>query len=744
MDWFTNSVRGRLVLTSGVIVLLLSLRSVGAAELAGKVTNEQGTPLPYAPVQVRPDESSSPAFGVNADSTGVFVIRNLSPGRYLISADYVGHDPWREMIDLREPLRRVEIVLRTRPIRGQDIVVTAVRRLEATTAASVSVSLVTDDALEYRGVRSLDQALETLDGLQVFRSHSVATNSVSIRGSSDVLGGGVGNRVLLLVDGRPALNTDSGGQSWSLVPIGAVERVEVVKGAFSALYGSSAMGGVINLITRDPLGAPETRFVARYGAFEKPPAWMQYRSGLADFSETSVLHSDHRGSTGYVVYAAHNRSDGHRESSDYSVWQAYGKVAHTVFPGVEIGGSMGGGRSHAGYPHRWKSLLEPLKVPDEKKQDRQNKGWWNLDVTTKAGTLEHGLWNAGLYTYGMESATKQPLARLSSSVTSQRMGSRVQWQKQMAGFITQTFGGEGSLDFVRSDSVLYGNRSARNAALFSLSEVLLSTGQRLDFGIRGDYTSLPGKTTETLVNPKLGLTIPVGRTFFVRASVGRAFRSPSIAERYLVLEPAGGTEFAPNDSLRPEKMKSYELGLTHDLSPVLKMDVAAFVNDYDDWIYWRELPVQTDGRYRFQVANLLKVRMSGVDAQATLEPFQGFSLALNYLYLRAEDRTTGRSNPTIPYRPRHTFSGVVVFTHGKLRNTVVVRGRSRVEEEVFAAYQVDAPHGFVLTHLRTDYSLRRWLTFSFETNNLFNVQYEEMARFRMPGRSFSVGLTMKR
>jgi len=191
-------------------------------------------------------------------------------------------------------------------------------------------------------------------------------------------------------------------------------------------------------------------------------------------------------------------------------------------------------------------------------------------------------------------------------------------------------------------------------------------------------------------------------------------------------------------------MKSYELGLTHDLSPVLKMDVAAFVNDYDDWIYWRELPVQTDGRYRFQVANLLKVRMSGVDAQATLEPFRGFSLALNYLYLRAEDRTSGRSNPTIPYRPRHTFSGVVVFTHGRLRNTVVVRGRSRVEEEVFAAYQVDAPRGFVLTNLRTDYSLRRWLTFSFEANNLFNVQYEEMARFRMPGRSFSVGLGMKR
>ncbi|MCB0627341.1 MAG: TonB-dependent receptor plug domain-containing protein, partial [Saprospiraceae bacterium] len=81
----------------------------------------------------------------------------------------------------------------------------------------------------------------------------------SIRGASEVAGGGIGNRVLLLIDGRPALSPESGGALWNLVPLNSVERIEVVKGAYSSLYGSSAMGGVINVITHKPEAEPLTR-----------------------------------------------------------------------------------------------------------------------------------------------------------------------------------------------------------------------------------------------------------------------------------------------------------------------------------------------------------------------------------------------------------------------------------------------------------------------------------------------------
>src|SRR5690606_6490425 len=94
--------------------------------------------------------------------------------------------------------------------------------------------------------------------------------SLSIRGSSEVAGGGIGNRVLLLLDGRPAITPESGGALWNLVPLGALERIEVIKGAYSSLFGSSAMGGIVNLITRLPDTVAHTD-ISISGGFYEPP-----------------------------------------------------------------------------------------------------------------------------------------------------------------------------------------------------------------------------------------------------------------------------------------------------------------------------------------------------------------------------------------------------------------------------------------------------------------------------------------
>jgi iron complex outermembrane receptor protein len=111
---------------------------------------------------------------------------------------------------------------------------------------------VTRQQLQERGTSSFDDAFNSINGIVATRSSGSNVQSLSIRGSSETAGGGIGNRVLLLLDGRPAITPESGGALWNLVPLGAIERVEVIKGAYSSLFGSSAMGGVINVITRQP------------------------------------------------------------------------------------------------------------------------------------------------------------------------------------------------------------------------------------------------------------------------------------------------------------------------------------------------------------------------------------------------------------------------------------------------------------------------------------------------------------
>src|SRR5207249_11340086 len=124
------------------------------------------------------------------------------------------------------------------------IVVTAGKREQSLQDVIASVALVSDSQIARRAVASIDEAVDRTPGVQFLNGQ------VNIRGSTGYVQG-LGSRVLLLVDGVPANQGDRGGINWDLVPLEEVQRVEVAKGAGSSLYGSSALGGVVNVITRD-------------------------------------------------------------------------------------------------------------------------------------------------------------------------------------------------------------------------------------------------------------------------------------------------------------------------------------------------------------------------------------------------------------------------------------------------------------------------------------------------------------
>jgi iron complex outermembrane receptor protein len=119
------------------------------------------------------------------------------------------------------------------------------------------------DAIRMRSVTSLDQALENAAGF------GVIDGQIDLRGSTG-FNWAAGSRVLMMVDGHPLINGDTGGINWDVVPVEEVEKVEIVKGAGSALYGSNAMAGMVNVITRDPSSIPETRARLTWGFYDTP------------------------------------------------------------------------------------------------------------------------------------------------------------------------------------------------------------------------------------------------------------------------------------------------------------------------------------------------------------------------------------------------------------------------------------------------------------------------------------------
>src|SRR5438034_6591746 len=154
--------------------------------------------------------------------------------------------------------------------------------------AVTSVALVSDSEIARRAVSTVDEAVNKAPGVLFLNGQ------VNIRGSSGFVEG-LGSRVLLLVDGVPANQGDRGGIDWDMLPLDQVDRVEVVKGAGSSLYGSAAFGGVVNLITHDiPVGV-HGRVRATAGASANPPesVWQfrDYTGGLGGLDVTGSYAS---------------------------------------------------------------------------------------------------------------------------------------------------------------------------------------------------------------------------------------------------------------------------------------------------------------------------------------------------------------------------------------------------------------------------------------------------------------------
>ncbi|ODS52069.1 MAG: hypothetical protein ABS36_18090 [Acidobacteria bacterium SCN 69-37] len=178
----------------------------------------------------------------------------------------------------------------------EDVEVTAARSAVSSDQSPASSSVVTRTDIERRGTRVLDQVIATSPGVSAYRTRGMQDNEtgIGLRGFS---GRGTGqSRVLVLFDGQPMNNGYTGAVDWSSVPVSEVDRVEVVRGPFSALYGGNAMGGVVNVITR-PVDRRSAEVFGQYGS-----------QGTGTFVGR---YADRLGRTGFSVGYEYSGTDGY-------------------------------------------------------------------------------------------------------------------------------------------------------------------------------------------------------------------------------------------------------------------------------------------------------------------------------------------------------------------------------------------------------------------------------------------------
>jgi len=671
-----------------VVVLAAALPITAAAQehavVFGAVRDSAGAPIVGAEVhEVRS------ALTTYTDAVGRYRLAAVRAGAIRLRASRIGY---------RGPVERTAVLAASDSTQLDFVLVPLALQLTQVTVvdkgpsrivadAVTSVAVIDDEGLARRAAVRVDEAIDRAPGVQLLNGQ------INIRGSTGYAQG-INSRVLLLVDGVPANQGDRGGISWDLVPIDDIERVEIVKGAGSAQYGSAAVGGVVHLVTREIPTGWHGHVRATGSAFADPghPEWQ--------FRDSPGWRGGLDASSGYGAAAVRGRvtgggyhSEGYREQDARDFWHVAGRLDWDASESgrLQVGGSWAVDDYQV--PLSWCNVGQcdthgqdylPFQIDIQERgaTTRSQKGYASATYATRGvrtDWLARASWIRTEFTDHRPSADDHSLAN--------RYGFELRTVSRPNGSRTVTVGAEGSLSDVDSD--IFATHRQGEYAAFGESQQRAGS-VRLTLGARIDFLAVDGGSLTAVVSPRVG-AVTQSRGGIWRASVGRGFRAATLAERF-VSTSAVGIPVVPNPGLTYETAWSFEVGNTLAIGRDALLDAALFWTEASDLI---EPALDTAGGAHIQFRNVTRARLAGLDAALSAAPFtprlKG-TVAYMFLYTRQMAHDTVPEQP-LAFRPRHLLTLSADYGVGPASVGADFRYSSRVEhielEQLVAAGYVD-------------------------------------------------------
>ena len=681
--------------------------SVAESPMAGVEVLVRGTPL-----------------RVLTDKDGRFEISVGKQGTYALFVAALGYRAVEREVETGASVPAwVTISLERTPLAVPGVTVTASRGWVRPGDESSSVAVLSGDEVVRRDVTSLKDALLFAQGV------TFNAGQMDIRGSTGIARG-VGSRVLMLLDGHRVLAGVGSAIDFGLLPLLDVERIEIVKGPHSTLWGTNAMAGVVNVITRPPVGGPRTTVRGYYGLFDTPGK-LDFTDEHLNMQGIQLQHTRRIGSANSTLFVGREGSDGFRQNGGLERWQLRSKVvfgAETVNP-WEVFFNLK--REDAEEFFTWLSPERPLEVQPEQLGD------WKRDTDIVLGMAA-----SPLVTSVFKLQFRPQIQHVRSQnhfhdnrdfYRSTRYGTDLQASFFASGRHTVTTGADASFTTFASD-FLEPDPEVRDFAVFAQDEIQLSDRMRGTAGVRIDLHRASSVEGDLSVNPKIGLVFhPFDRRLSLRTSISRGYRAPSVAEQY-TRAMVFGFRVVPNLGLRGESAWAGEISATAVPSERVWFDAGLFWSEYSGLI---EVGAAPDQILTFQFQNVARARVRGIDAgvQIGVVP-EKLSFRTNYLFLDSEDKLTGK---TLPYRSRHNIT--TSFSGLSDRLGLDLRYRSRAERVL--AFPLDERGHIALVDLR--FAMRVMdVDVQTKITNLLQAEYVDVQE-RNPGatRSFRITLTSR-
>ena len=602
------------------------------------------------------------------------------------------------------------------------VTVTASRGNARPGEAPVSVSVIGRDELRTRDVTSLNEALPFAQGV------TFNAGQLDIRGSSGIARG-VGSRVLMLLDGHRALANVGSSIDFGLLPLLDVERIEIVKGPHSTLFGTNAMGGVVNVITRPPVDGSRTIVRGYYGIFDTPGE-RDFTEELLSMRGLQIQHSRQIGRAGTTVFIGREGSDGFRQNGGLERWRFRTKAvfgAETVTPWEVF---LNWKHEEAEEFFTWLSPERPLEVEPSQLGD------WKRDIA-----LVVGMTATPVVTPALRLQLRPQLQHVRSQNyfhdnddfhRSTRWGTDVQLSRFTGGRHSFTTGAEASYTEISSD-FLEPTPTTTDLAFFLQDEIEISDRVRGTTGVRLDLHRASSAEDDFSINPKIGLVYEPSDRLSLRTSLSRGYRAPSVAEQYSSTV-VFGFRVIPNLELRGESAWAREVGATMSPRNWLWFDVGLFWSEYEELI---EVSAAPGHVLTFQFRNVAEARVRGIDAGAKVGIIPGkLHLQTTYLYLDSEDKRTGRP---LVYRSSHNLT--TTLSTWAERVALDLRYRSRADQVL--AFPLDERGDITLVDLRMGTTVMD-VEVQAKIENILQAEYVDVQE-RNPGatRSFRITLTSR-
>ena len=719
-----------------------------------------GEPLIGASISV--DEKK----GTISDAGGQYIL--LTEGEVIsVICRYLGYQAYKKTLYAGS---RDTIILSVSLVRSvtllDEIVVSASRYEQKLSEVLVSMDIIKPERISNNSISSLDNIINQTPGVEILDGQP------GIRGGAGY-SYGAGSRVLVLMDDLPILTGDVGDVKWDYLPVENIAQIEIIKGASSVLYGSSALNGVFNIRTAYPASEPETSLSTFLGVYFDPRRsetvwWNKQRI----WSGANFAHARKIGQLDLVLGGNIFKDQGYRENENQQRGRFNLKLNYRSrkIAGLSYGINMNSMLVEKIDFLMWQDADSGALKQNPEAISALNGSRFNVDPYI----MYYGNRGArhSLKTRFFHVKNNFPEATDKNNRSNLMFGEYQYYRK-----FGDKFDFTGGLSATWSGTVaeLYGNHSSFNNAIFAQLDAKPLKKLNLSFGVRFERYELDGEVEYSNPVVRAGLNYQALKYTYLRASFGQGYRFPSVAEKFTATS-VGAMNIFPNPDLQSERGWSAELGVKQGVKLGEwngYIDLAAFWTQYHEMIEFNfgiykpdSVDYPTLEHVGFKALNVGNARITGFETTlvgAGKLYIVPITIMAGYTYINPIDLNVGEAGDTtenqyLKYRFKHSVKGDIEISPGRftLGYTIIYNSRMENIDEVFLSpligelilpgfpdYWADNNNGSTIMNARILYDVAAFMNVGLILRNLTNKEYMGRPGDIRPPRNITFQLTFK-